>query len=172
MRFWPIIVTLWPLKRKNKIRIQTKMAMAGQKWTPEEEAALLQHLTNNVSMEEIAGLLGRTIKGVQLRTEDLAYKMHLAKVPMREIMRRTKLTSDQLTEAFQRIQTRPLSKSKQWLALREEVAAMHKEMHQWMQHCRPPNPTTKKRTKKVEKIAATKRTRKTEIPKGRIRAQT
>jgi len=107
---------------------------AGKKWTKEEEAYLLQELKNNISMEQIAGTHGRTVKGIRLRIEDLAYQMYLAKTPVSEIMTRTKLTKEQLKQAFQRIQTQPPNKTTEVVLelteIREELAELQEEIQE------------------------------------------
>lgn len=62
-----------------------------KKWTPEEEAQLLQELHDNMDIDTIAQTHNRTIGGIQSRQREIAYKMHTKNVPMEEIMEKTKL---------------------------------------------------------------------------------
>jgi Glu-tRNA(Gln) amidotransferase subunit E-like FAD-binding protein len=98
---------------------------AGKKWTKEEEAYLLEELRNNHTMEQIAETHERTLKGIILRIELLSYHMYLAKVPVAEILKRSKLTRTQLSEAIQRLAAQKPTKKTN---IETELALIHKEI--------------------------------------------
>jgi len=78
----------------------------GQKWTDEEELLLLTELNNNETVEQIAQKHGRTVRGIHLRCLEIAYKMHLKKVPLFEIMKQTKVEFDSIQQTIQKKQSK------------------------------------------------------------------
>ena len=57
----------------------------GKKWSKVEETELLQHIENNISIDEIANLHKRTISGIRCRINDIAYNMYLSNGNIDEI---------------------------------------------------------------------------------------
>jgi hypothetical protein len=76
----------------------------GKKWNQEEENTLFDELEKNLDMTEIAQNHKRTVGAISFRLEDIAYKMHSKEVPMEEIVRKTRLTEERITETIQKRQ--------------------------------------------------------------------
>ncbi len=60
----------------------------GQKWSVQEEILLLEELNNNIDIETIAQKHNRTIGGINLRREEIAYKMYLKNVSIEETIKK------------------------------------------------------------------------------------
>jgi hypothetical protein len=63
----------------------------GQKWSDEEETALLEELNKNIDIEIIAKNYNRTKGGINSRRQHIAYKMYLKNILIEEIIEKTKL---------------------------------------------------------------------------------
>jgi len=72
----------------------------GQKWTTEEDNALLYELDKNVNIDIIALTHKRTIGGIIGRQQTIAYNMYLKNVSIDEIIIKTKLSKEQITEVI------------------------------------------------------------------------
>lgn len=70
----------------------------GQKWTIEEENVLLSELEKNLDIEMIALSHNRTRGGIIGRQRNIAYNMYLKNVSIEEIIIKTKLNREQMTE--------------------------------------------------------------------------
>ena len=74
----------------------------GQKWTDEEEGLLLEELSKNIDIQQIAKSHNRTTGGINARRRQIAYKLHSNKISMEEIILKTKLEEDQIIEIIKR----------------------------------------------------------------------
>ena len=74
----------------------------GQKWTIEEENILLSELDENLSIENIALSHNRTTGGIIGKQRNIAYKMYQTNVSIEEIIIKTKLNREQITEIIAR----------------------------------------------------------------------
>lgn len=83
-------------------------ANMGQKWTNEEEKTMLNELKNNIPINEIAHLHGRTIGGINARRNDVAYKLYSDGVSVSEIMTQTKLTHNEIMETITKRKTKTI----------------------------------------------------------------
>jgi HAMP domain-containing protein len=63
----------------------------GERWTTKEDNLLLEELAANVSMSDIAIRHNRSARCIHSRCLDIAYKMYLQDVPIRDILQKTKL---------------------------------------------------------------------------------
>ena len=72
----------------------------GQKWTNEEELLLLQELNNNINIKSIAQSHKRTIGGINSRRRKIAFDLFNQKIPMKEIILKTKLSEDQINKSI------------------------------------------------------------------------
>jgi len=70
----------------------------GQKWTIEEENILLSELDQNLTIENIALSHNRTTGGIIGKQRNIAYKMYQTNVYIEEIIIKTKLNREQITE--------------------------------------------------------------------------
>lgn len=84
----------------------------GQKWNDEEEALLLQELSNNIDIETIAQKHNRTIGGINCRRREIAYKMYLQNVSIDAIIRQTKLDNNSIEETIKKRQNNNSKKIK------------------------------------------------------------
>ena len=74
----------------------------GQKWSDDEEILLLEELNNNIDIEIIAQKHNRTIGGINSRRREIAYKMYLKNVSIKEIIRQTKLDNNSIEETIKK----------------------------------------------------------------------
>ena len=72
----------------------------GTKWTAEEETTLLEELNKNMEIVLIATNHNRTPGSIHARRKDIAYKMHTSGIDMQEIIQKTKLNKEQITETI------------------------------------------------------------------------
>ena len=72
----------------------------GQKWTDEEESLLLEELSKGIDIEIIAQSHKRTIGGINSRRREIAYKLHVKNTSMEEIILKTKLNEEEITETI------------------------------------------------------------------------
>ena len=70
----------------------------GQKWSIEEENTLLSELEKNLDIEIIALSHNRTRGGIIGKQRNIAYNMYLTNVSIEEIIIKTKLNREQITE--------------------------------------------------------------------------
>jgi hypothetical protein len=69
-------------------------SLMGQKWTEQEEKQLLEELEKNMKKNDIATKHNRTVGGISSRIREIAYKMYLNKIPMDDIIKKTKLSKE------------------------------------------------------------------------------
>lgn len=79
----------------------------GQKWTDEEEKILLEELNKNMDIELIAQCHNRTTGGINARCREIAYKLYSNNISMEEIIVKTKLDKNQITETIKKRQHNP-----------------------------------------------------------------
>lgn len=70
----------------------------GQKWTIEEENILLSELEKNLDIEMIAFTHNRTRGGIIGKQRNIAYNMYLKNISIEEIIIKTKLNREQITD--------------------------------------------------------------------------
>ena len=64
----------------------------GNKWTELEEMLLIDELSENKSIDDIAKNHSRTVCGIKARCKDIAYKLYRQNKPIEEITMTTKLS--------------------------------------------------------------------------------
>lgn len=74
----------------------------GKKWTHDEEIILLRELDNNIDIEIIAEKHKRTKGGILSRQKEIAYKMYIKNIPMKEIIDKTKLEETTINEFIEK----------------------------------------------------------------------
>lgn len=74
----------------------------GQRWTDEGEAQLLDELSKNISISNIAKIHNRTYGGITSRILEIACKMMNNHISMEEIMQSTKLDEIQINEVMEK----------------------------------------------------------------------
>ena len=79
----------------------------GQKWTDEEESLLLEELSKGIDIEIISQSHKRTIGGINSRRREIAYKLHVKNTSMEEIILKTKLNEEEITETINRKKNNP-----------------------------------------------------------------
>jgi len=79
----------------------------GEKWTDEEETLLLEELSKNIDIQLIAQYHNRTIGGINSRRREIAYKLYSNNNSMEDIILKTKLDEDQITETIKKLQNNP-----------------------------------------------------------------
>jgi hypothetical protein len=72
----------------------------GQKWTIEEENILLSELDKNLDIEMIALSHNRTRGGIVGKQRNIAYNMYLKNISIEEIIIKTKLNREQITDTI------------------------------------------------------------------------
>ena len=73
-----------------------------QKRNDDEEILLLEELNNNINIEMIAQKHDGTIRGINLRRREIAYKMYLKNVFIEEIIRQTKLDDNSIEKTIKK----------------------------------------------------------------------
>ena len=71
-----------------------------KKWTAEEETILLEELNKNMEIVLIATNHKRTPGSIHGKRKEIAYKMHTSGIDMQEIIQKTKLNKEQITETI------------------------------------------------------------------------
>jgi hypothetical protein len=94
----------------------------GQKWTIEEENTLLSELDKNLSIENIALSHNRTTGGIIGKQRNIAYNMYRTNISIDEIIIKTKLNKEQITEIIARKENPTYSKEKN----KDKVKPKHK----------------------------------------------
>ena len=79
----------------------------GQKWTDEEESLLLEELSKGIDIEIISQSHKRTIGGINSRRREIAYKLHVKNTSMEEIILKTKLNEEEITETINKRKNNP-----------------------------------------------------------------
>lgn len=74
----------------------------GQKWSNEEETLLLEELSENNDIQQIAQSHNRTVGGINARRRQIAYKLYINNTSMEEIILKTKLDKDQILKTINR----------------------------------------------------------------------
>lgn len=74
----------------------------GKLWTKDEENLLLQELSENFDIENIAINHERTIGGIIAKINDIAYKMYIRNISIAEIIEKTKLDEKKLEEVIEK----------------------------------------------------------------------
>ncbi len=72
----------------------------GKKWTAEEETILLEELNKNMEIVLIATNHKRTPGSIHGKRKEIAYKMHTSGIDIEEIIQKTKLNKEQITETI------------------------------------------------------------------------
>jgi hypothetical protein len=85
----------------------------GQKWSDKEEISLLEELSNNIDIEQIAQNHNRTIGGIESRRREIAYKMYLKNLDIEEIIKQTKLDYNSIEQTIQKRQNNKSKKNKE-----------------------------------------------------------
>jgi len=98
----------------------------GQKWTIEEENTLLSELDKNLTIEIIALSHNRTTGGIIGRQRNIAYNMYRTNVSIEEIIIKTKLNREQITEIIARKENPTYSKEKNKEKNKETVKPKNK----------------------------------------------
>lgn len=112
---------------KTKIPDKDYPTNMGQKWTDEEENTLLQELDKNINIKTIAQTHNRTIGGIRGKQRTIAYNMYIKKVPIEEIIIRTKLNKEQIMKTITRkenhkkIEPKKISFSNEIIEMRYEI---------------------------------------------------
>ena len=74
----------------------------GKIWTDEEENILMEELNSFMDITTIANLHGRTTYGIECRLIQIVYKLHMNGNSIEEIMKKTKLPTQEISELISR----------------------------------------------------------------------
>ena len=80
----------------------------GQKWSDDEEKLFLEELNIDMDMHLIAANHNRTYGSIDARRKEIAYKMHLKDINIKEIIQKTKLETIQITDIIFRKENKPV----------------------------------------------------------------
>lgn len=103
----------------------------GQKWTDEEETALLDALNKNIDIEIIAQNHNRTKGGIYSRRQHIAYKMYLKNISIEQIIEKTKLDEKcikKIIEKKENYTPTAIQETKNPLSLESEVSELKNEI--------------------------------------------
>jgi hypothetical protein len=119
----------------NMVKIQNPKkeypSNMGQKWSDEEEILLLEELNKNIDIETISQTHNRTIGGINSRRREIAYKMYLKNVSMKEIINQTKLDDECIRQTIERRQnnnSKKITEIKTPISIESEIAEMKNEI--------------------------------------------
>jgi hypothetical protein len=93
-------------KEINELKHIIEQNNKGKKWSNDEELLLFEELKNNITIEIIAKKHGRTYGAIDSRINLIAYKMFCEKVPINEIIYKTKLKKDAIERAIEKYQNK------------------------------------------------------------------
>lgn len=106
----------------------------GKKWTIEEENILLSELDKNLDIEMIALSHNRTRGGIIGKQRNIAYNMYITNVSIEEIIIKTKLNREQITDTIiqkenrlkyvkpvQKIKPKPFSLENEVIEIKNEI---------------------------------------------------
>jgi len=82
--------------------IKVNHSNVGKKWTDEEENILMEELNSFMDIATIANLHGRTTYGIECRLIQIVYKLHMNGNSIEEIMKKTKLHTQEISELISR----------------------------------------------------------------------
>ena len=107
----------------------------GKKWGNEEEILLLEELSQNMDIEKIALIHDRTTGGILSRQREIAYKMYLKDIPIEEIIEKTKLDKEYITQtidkrSLQKSHKKNINPQLKPITLESEIAEMKNEIKQ------------------------------------------
>lgn len=85
---------------KSKCPDNEYPSSTGQKWSLTEEKLLLDQLDKNIDINIIAQTHNRTVGGIIGRQQVLAYKMYLHNMSIEEIILKSRLNIEQITETI------------------------------------------------------------------------
>ncbi len=77
---------------KSNSSNKQNLCNVGNKWTELEEMLLIDELSENKSIDDIAKNHSRTVCGIKARCKDIAYKLYRQNRPIEEITMTTKLS--------------------------------------------------------------------------------
>lgn len=129
------------------MQVDTSPLNRGQKWTNEEENALLHALLfHGTDFAAIAALHQRSVGSIRSRCREIAYKLYCAGADENEIMQRTRLDAEELSDVIRRREKRAQKRANKQqkkaehasdiaelkqgiLRLTEEIKEIHRLLH-------------------------------------------
>jgi hypothetical protein len=103
----------------------------GQKWSDEEETALLDAVNKNIDIKIIAQKHNRTKGGIDSRLRHIAYKMYLKNISIEEIIKKTKLDEKCIKKIIDKKENYTLptiEETKNPLSIESEVSELKNEI--------------------------------------------
>ena len=101
-----------------------KPANCGKRWSSEELSILLSELKKKKDITQIAIDHKRTENAIIARCGEIAYKMYLEEKPMKKIIKKTRLTKEEIKEILEKKSTKKNTKENtldEYKLLREEI---------------------------------------------------
>jgi hypothetical protein len=89
------------------LRENPETSRVGTCWTAEEDAQLLQELSNTVEINEIARNHHRTPGSIHARCQVIAYRMHCDNIDMSTIILQTRLTEKSISDFIAKKEAMP-----------------------------------------------------------------
>jgi hypothetical protein len=115
-----------PIKTINHNLDKEYLSNVGQKWYDEEETILLEELNKNINIKIIAQNHNRTIGGINSRCKEIAYKMYLKNISMEEIIEKTKLDEECITQIINK--KTKIVETKKPFSIESEITAMKNDI--------------------------------------------
>jgi valyl-tRNA synthetase len=105
----------------------------GQKWSYEEETALLDALNKNIDIEIIAQNHNRSKGGIYSRRQHIAYRMYLKNISIEEIIEKTKLDEKCIKKIIEKKESyiptpTAIKETKKPLTVESEVSELKNEI--------------------------------------------
>jgi len=89
------------------LRENPETSRIGTSWTAEEDAQLLQELSNSAEINEIARNHHRTPGAIHARCQVIAYRMHCNNIDMNTIIMQTRLTEKSISDFIAKKEATP-----------------------------------------------------------------
>lgn len=77
---------------------------AGKPWSPEEEATILDYVSQGMTIKDIAELQGRSPTAITLRLKSMAVEMYKSGESLEEVVQKTGLTAAEVTDSIRDIE--------------------------------------------------------------------
>ena len=96
---------------KHKLDNMIQISFVGCKWTKQEDEQLLNEIKSNMDFDDIARIHKRSELGIKKRIEIIAYDMYFDEIPIDDIISKTKISKEQISNIVKEKQQKYEKKS-------------------------------------------------------------
>jgi hypothetical protein len=97
------------LKEEDKINLSNYM----KRWNETEINQLLNEISEDINIEQIANIHHRTVGGIKSRLREISFEFYNNNMPLNEIIEKTKLTENEIYDTINRRQSKKDKKEKE-----------------------------------------------------------